>query len=210
MGSIQIRKQGAREAQPISGAMPVAITGFVKLDDALAIRCQRSFKDRRNETVIYALVDPRDNVVRYIGKTKCSLSVRLERHLETPTNPLVGEWLRTLKSLGNKPRIHALEVVPDDEWEDAERGWIRWAQARGVLFNVDPGGVFRDQSGRKLGVTLGTFRPPTKVTQPSKSKLTQMARRAERLDVIRKSTSPRSLSREEIARLYPGVPVSKL
>lgn len=56
---------------------------------------------------IYALIDPRDGVIRYIG---CSHDVekRLRQHLRNPLNCLRG-WIKELKVAGLVPETKVLE-----------------------------------------------------------------------------------------------------
>src|SRR5260370_33468198 len=59
---------------------------------------------------IYALIDPRNKEVRYIGLTQKPLRERLDQD----TNDLSGcfektEWIRELKKMGIKPLIEAIE-----------------------------------------------------------------------------------------------------
>jgi hypothetical protein len=100
-------------------------------------------------TVIYGLVDPRDETVRYVGVTRWySMAQRLERHLREPTNMNTAGWFVRLKSLGCKPSIRPIAVVEDGRWQQAELYWIAWFRARGRLHNVDGGGLFRNKAGK--------------------------------------------------------------
>ncbi|QCX81066.1 hypothetical protein C9F11_37415 [Streptomyces sp. YIM 121038] len=65
----------------------------------------------RNGT-IYALIDPRDNKIRYIGKTEKPVLTRLGSHLATPTNPAMRVWINALSLQGMTPRIEPLTTVP--------------------------------------------------------------------------------------------------
>ena len=89
---------------------------------------------------IYALLDPRDGDVRYIGKAKCS-KARLASHLkdarrrDTP----VYRWIRKLNSMGMAPSVFVLERT--DDWKEAERRFIAAARHCGArLLNVAEGG----------------------------------------------------------------------
>jgi hypothetical protein len=134
---------------------------WVPLSHALAQpRQQRLAKRGRPVVSIYALVDPFDSGVRYVGQTSSHLETRLDRHLACPTNPMMRQWFSELATDGFRPRIVELEQVREFEWEDAERGWICWFRQRGELINVDPGGEYRTPDGRPRKVTLGEFLPP--------------------------------------------------
>lgn len=91
---------------------------------------------------IYALLDPRDNSLRYIGKANCSRK-RLASHLrdmnsrDTP----VYRWMRKLNSLGHRPVVEVLVVCSDEDWKSVERRAIQKAREAGVrLLNVADGG----------------------------------------------------------------------
>jgi group I intron endonuclease len=95
-----------------------------------------------DSTYIYALVDPRTNEIRYIGKSN-DIRRRLRGHLEvidrynTPTT----SWLKQLRNLGLIPEIRILEEVPIQIWEDKERWWIASFRERNInLTNVGRGG----------------------------------------------------------------------
>lgn len=99
--------------------------------------------------LIYALVDPGDDCVRYVGMTSESLEIRLDGHIKQPTNRKMREWIAGLKAAGTTPLIRLLIAV-DHGWQRAERAWIAWFLKRGELLNVDPGGLCRDKSGRLI------------------------------------------------------------
>lgn len=106
---------------------------------------------------IYALLDPRTDEVRYIGKAN-NAAKRLQTHLrdahrrDTP----VYRWMRKLLDLGMRPRVEVLEVTAD--WREAEMRLIAVTRARGVrLLNVAEGGdqpycapEVRAANGRKV------------------------------------------------------------
>lgn len=140
---------------------------YVPIYEALAQPRQK--KPRHGGTVIYALVDPLDSCVRYVGKTRSDLRRRLEFHLNQPTNRWTARWFSDLRANKQRPEIVALEYVDDHEWEDAERGWIHWFRERGQLLNIDPGGEYRHSDGRLRGVKLGKFQPPSSVVIPTQA-----------------------------------------
>lgn len=93
---------------------------------------------------IYALVDPRSDEVRYIGK-----AVDPERRLRSHLAPSQldhsrshkNSWLKGLLSEGLRPVLQILETVDDVDANEAERNWIaayRWLGAR--LTNGTDGG----------------------------------------------------------------------
>jgi hypothetical protein len=56
---------------------------------------------------VYALIDPRDGVTRYIGQTTKALPTRLAGHLSSPA-PNVATWIGELKAAGVVPAIAPL------------------------------------------------------------------------------------------------------
>jgi hypothetical protein len=106
------------------------------------------------KTFIYALIDPDTGKVRYVGKSD-NPKKRLDRHIAgyepRPTHKSI--WIRSLLSLQKKPRIIILEEVESDEWQTAERKWIKFYKEQGVgLTNTADGvegGHVRDKEGDK-------------------------------------------------------------
>lgn len=96
---------------------------------------------------VYALMDPGDRRVRYVGITRAALETRLRHHVENPVNSDMREWMDYLKRNGKEPAIELLTWAPDDDWERFERSWILFFARRGLLLNRDPGGVCRDDTG---------------------------------------------------------------
>lgn len=95
----------------------------------------------RGHRIIYVLLDPRDDTVRYIGVTKLDILKRLDSHIEHPSNRFAAEWFESLSSIGMRPNIEPIEIVSDALWEKRERYWIASArQLRATLLNISPGG----------------------------------------------------------------------
>lgn len=61
----------------------------------------------RPKHFIYALIDPRDNRVRYIGDS-VNVANRVEGHFSNRDNPLIWKWVRELKSVGLMPKVQTL------------------------------------------------------------------------------------------------------
>lgn len=76
--------------------------------------------------LIYALVDPRDGRVRYVGKTSRSLASRLNQHCAPSRldNPHKRNWVRSVLDDGFKVGIRLLEECNDDQWRERETFWI--------------------------------------------------------------------------------------
>jgi GIY-YIG catalytic domain len=92
---------------------------------------------------IYALVDPRDNGVRYIGITTKSVDERLTQHLNDAWyNKEKKAWFTELKRLGLAPEMEILQVIeggPDAQYiaKEREEYWIQEYLRLGIpLLNV--------------------------------------------------------------------------
>lgn len=112
-----------------------------------AVPSARAFHDGPHS--VYALVDPQDETVRYVGYTSRPIEERLSGHLLKPTNRAMRNWIRGLRALGQLLSIRLLIAVTED-WEAAEQGWIAWFRQRGNLYNIDPGGIVRTKSGKPI------------------------------------------------------------
>ena len=97
-----------------------------------------TFNDK-DAAEIYALIDPRDGQVRYIGKAQNSKR-RLAAHLrEARRRTPVYDWIRKLRSMGLTPTVRVLSVTSD--WRHEERKLIAWGRALGCrLLNIADGG----------------------------------------------------------------------
>jgi hypothetical protein len=97
---------------------------------------------RDDEVYIYGICDPRDHVVRYVGKTRGPLLDRLHGHEFTPSNQALCEWLKALRTQGVRAEIRALEVCENFRWQDREIYWIAKIRKEHKLLNVAKGGRF--------------------------------------------------------------------
>lgn len=168
-----VRGEDRPVAAPVAAPFPAPAPKplkFVRLSKAQAVPRQRT-RTRDRRVAIYVLVDPRDAGVRYVGKTRSTLTKRLLRHIEEPTNAMMAAWFRNLASLKLRPHIEALEFVSKAEWQDAERGWIHWFRKHGDLLNIDLGGNHRDGLGRPRGKFVGTYQEARSAAQARPSSL---------------------------------------
>ena len=94
---------------------------------------------RMRPVIIYGLIDPRTNYLRYIGKTVGTPEGRVSGHLKSPT--YCGRWLRNLASCGLQPGIVILEVADEISWSESETFWIAYFKFLGCnLTNRTIGG----------------------------------------------------------------------
>jgi hypothetical protein len=89
---------------------------------------------------IYALVDPRNNAVRYVGKSnEPKARFFIHMHYEC-SNGHKQNWLNQLKRLGLLPVMEIIEECGED-WADRERYWISYHRRTGAkLTNLTDGG----------------------------------------------------------------------
>ncbi|GGI95237.1 GIY-YIG nuclease family protein [Deinococcus wulumuqiensis] len=99
-------------------------------------------------TCIYALLDPRDEKIYYVGKTK-NLRSRYFQHLKDMTykhakdGSIMGRkkaWFEQLQAAGLAPEFVILEEA-DVDWHVRERYWITRLRSEGhPLLNTFDGG----------------------------------------------------------------------
>ena len=91
-------------------------------------------------TNIYALVDPRNDSVRYIGKAN-NVNKRKYAHIKDTRTNHRSCWIKGLKNEGLRPELFIVEVVKKDDWQFWERYWIAQFKAWGFdLTNRTEGG----------------------------------------------------------------------
>jgi len=93
---------------------------------------------------IYALLDPRNGDIRYVGWT-VRLQGRIKRHVAEVVagraRTRCGDWIRELLSVGLKPDFKVLESGCGNSYSLAERDWIFRLRSSGIdLTNERPGG----------------------------------------------------------------------
>lgn len=104
---------------------------------------------------IYGLIDPRDNQLRYVGKTMVGLSRALSEHSARCRN-----WIRSLKRQGLKQIVWIIEELPPNELNDAEVFWIGCFRMVGAnLTNLTRGGEGTRLAGSLNGY-YGKKHPP--------------------------------------------------
>lgn len=100
-------------------------------------------KDKLNGIVfIYALVDPRDNSIKYIGKT-INMKERLRQHIGgwSRDNPRKDRWIKKLKELDLEPKIIDIHKTDELTWPFWEIFYIDFLKKIGLdLFNILDGG----------------------------------------------------------------------
>lgn len=93
---------------------------------------------------IYTLTDPRDNLIKYVGKTN-NLNRRYYQHIKGYSRGKISSWIKTLDKLELLPEIDILDECSEDNWEFVEQYWISQIKAWGFpLKNINPGGNNND------------------------------------------------------------------
>lgn len=94
-------------------------------------------------TFIYALIDPRDQTIRYIGKSD-DPHKRLLVHLREKSDTYKNRWIKSLQSQGLVPELLIVEEVSRDQWGVREQYWIVYYREQGAaLTNTEEGGLGR-------------------------------------------------------------------
>ncbi len=89
---------------------------------------------------IYSLKDPRNNEIRYVGKT-VNMENRYHAHTNIGGNKKNDLWISELKALGFLPIMDILEVSDEENWDEAEKYWIAYGRDNGwKLNNIADGG----------------------------------------------------------------------
>lgn len=104
-------------------------------------------------TFIYALIDPKTNEIRYIGKSDTPHK-RIKSHISSVKtksikNSQLANWINDLLQNGLKPELAVLEVCRYDNWENKEKEWIMTLKNRYNLFNIQDGGICRSKKDFK-------------------------------------------------------------
>ena len=105
-------------------------------------------RKKKEQTFIYALKDPRDNCIRYVGRSD-NPTDRYHRHVYDATpNRYKARWMQGLLNSGYKPRLIILEKVDVVLRLEAEKHWIDLGYQRGwPLTNIF---MFRGNKGDSI------------------------------------------------------------
>lgn len=123
---------------------------FVKWDDVRE-RFRKKPHGGYDKVWIYALVDPRDLTVRYVGATS-NPERRLKQHREhsDTSNLRLQLWLRGLGNIGMPVLMRKIACCSSKNWDLAEQGYIKFFRLRGDLYNIHKGGRTKEKSAEEL------------------------------------------------------------
>lgn len=101
-----------------------------------------------NNIIIYSISCPYTGNVKYIGKSK-DFKTRIRKHLSATLKTRTSKWIH---SLDKAPIFDIIDEVNTDNWQEAEKGYIRLFKSIGCnLYNHTIGGEGGNtMQGRKL------------------------------------------------------------
>lgn len=171
---------------------------------------------------IYALSDPRTNMVRYVGKTVDPVA-RLYGHiLARRSNTHKTAWIGQMKRDGVKPKMDILEVIEnsnDQDWQKAEDFWINYLRMIGSdLTNLMSGGMggrrANEESKRKASEGMKAYyvaHPEARVARALES--ANRKHDPETIEKMRRakaSISPETRNRISTSAKKRGVPAEQI
>ncbi len=124
-------------------------------------------------TFIYALIDPRDNKVRYIGKAN-KPKYRLQAHLTDKTKTHKCSWIKSLLKEDLKPELLIIDEVSFKEWQFWEQHYISLYKSWGFnLTNGNSGGYGQVKCSETTRVKLRLANLGKKISNATKIKMSK-------------------------------------
>lgn len=99
-------------------------------------------------TIIYGLVDPRTQQLRYVGKTSKGTTRRLQSHLYDSARTHKTNWINSLKKQGLSPEVFVIEEVSGDGC-DSEIHHIAYFRGIGCALTNDTAGGDAPMLGKR-------------------------------------------------------------
>ena len=149
--------------------------------------------------IIYALLDPHNDVIRYVGITKQTLKERIRQHIKSARNGVrlpVCAWIRKILSESLQPRAHIIEET-DDMMREAF--WIAHHGGTTKLLNVID--ATENSPAKYAEVCL-------KISQSLKGKKLSPEHR-EKLRIAHLGHSPSAETRRRLSDIRKGVSLSE-
>ena len=132
---------------------------------------QRTQSPNARRAFIYALTDPRDGQIRYVGKA-LNPNRRLWQHITRKDTSHKCSWILGLKSCGLQPNLEILEEVDELSWADSERFWISTLSFYGFkLTNLTAGGDASFSFTNETREKMAARKRGRKLTEETKQKL---------------------------------------
>lgn len=126
-------------------------------------------------TFIYALKDPRDDSVRYVGKSD-DPKRRLKEHINesrsrATCNYYKVQWIRGILRNSLKPVLIILEEVACSNWQEREAHWMAQFDTLTNLAEAGQGGNLGVEVCRRISETLTGRKRPGLWNTASRAKL---------------------------------------
>src|ERR1035437_1278431 len=139
-----------------------------------------------NKVIIYSLTDPRDNKIKYVGKTN-NMKRRFREHIKEDGKYKKVRWIQKLIKLNLKPIMLELDEILETEQDFWEEHWISLVKSWG--FNL-------------LNHTKGGTNPPIvrKFGKDNSFKITHVAAMVLEMNLARKDKTYEELYGEERAK----------
>ncbi len=94
-----------------------------------------------NATYIYALSDPRTDIIKYIGQSQ-NIKKRFREHRKHKHSSVYKNWVSVLRKEGVKIKIEVIDSVPTEEWAFWEQHYISLYRSWNFpLENISNGGA---------------------------------------------------------------------
>jgi len=91
----------------------------------------------QGQSSIYALIDPRNNEIRYIGRTIKSIESRLSGHLSMSSDAATSKWILELSLENLVPSIETIEECSPGDAKSREIFWtLHFAESGSNLLNT--------------------------------------------------------------------------
>jgi hypothetical protein len=143
-----------------------------------------------NTTFIYALIDPYDNQIKYIGKSD-DPSIRLIEHIRKSKyiSTYKNNWIKSLINKNVSPELMIIDEVLNTEWSFWEKHWISIVKSWGFkLTNLTDGGD-GGNLGENINKKISEKLKNRKYSLETITKMSESAKKRKISDEGRKSLS---------------------
>jgi hypothetical protein len=166
-------------------------------------------------TIIYGLVDPRNQELRYVGKTIQPLENRLRLHIGDARKIKrrhVCSWIKQLMANGLEPEIFEIDRAGDD-WSEREQFWIAYFRYIGSRLTNQtvggegvPGRAVSPETRIKMQGRTQTVEARLKISEAVKRQHADPEKKAKLIKGIRNAfTRPEVIAKSNAARIRPDV-----